>query len=47
MGNPLFGGIGENGGNNLFGPFGGVMQFMNQFNQLSNLANQIIPFIRR
>ena len=74
MSNPLFGGNGGN--NNLFGPFGGMMGFMSQFNQfrsglqgnpqqmvqnmlqngqmsqeqfnqLSNMANQIIPFMRR
>ena len=74
MSNPLFGSNGGN--NNLFGPFGGMMGFMNQFNQfrsgfqgnpqqmvqnmlqngqmsqeqfnqLSNMANQIMPFIRR
>lgn len=73
--NPLFG----NGGmpqNNPFGAFGGMMNFMSQFNQfrngiqgnpqqmvqsmiqngqmsqeqfnqLSNMANQIMPFMRR
>ena len=75
MGNPLFGNGGM-GQNNMFGPFGGMMNFMNQFNQfrlgiqgnpqqmvqnmlqngqmsqeqfnqLSNMANQIMPFMRR
>ena len=31
MSNPLFGGNGGN--NNLFGPFGGIMNFMTQINQ--------------
>ena len=78
MGNPLFGGGPQGGmpGNNLFGPFGGMMNFMNQinqfrqgiqgnpqqmvqnmlqngqmsqeqFNQLSGMAQQIMPFMRR
>lgn len=76
MGNPLFGNQGGMPQNNLFGPFGGMMSFMNQFNQfrsgiqgnpqqmvqnmlqngqmsqeqfnqLSNMANQIMPFMRR
>ena len=75
MGNPLFGNGGM-GQNNMFGAFGGMTNFMNQFNQfrhgiqgnpqqmvqnmlqngqmsqeqfkqLSNMANQIMPFIRR
>ena len=75
MGNPLFGNGGM-GQNNMFGPFGGMMNFMNQvnqfkagltgnpqqmvqnmlqngqmtqaqFDQLSNMANQIMPFMRR
>lgn len=74
MGNPLFGNNG--GGNNIFGPFGGMMNFMNQFNQfraglqgdpqqmvqqlrqngqmtdeqfnqLSGMAQSILPFIKR
>lgn len=75
MSNPLFGNGGM-GQNNMFGPFGGMMNFMNQLNQfrngiqgnpqqmvqnmlqngqmsqdqftqLSNMANQIMPFMRR
>lgn len=75
MSNPLFGNGGM-GGNNMFGPFGGIMNFMNQinqfraglqgdpqqmvqqlrqngkmsdeqFNQLSGMAQSILPFIRR
>lgn len=75
MGNPLFGN-GGTGQNNMFEPFGGMMNFMNQinqfrqgiqgnpqqmvqnmlqngqmsqeqFNQLSNKANQIMSFMRR
>lgn len=75
MGNPLFGNGGM-GQNNMFGPFGGMTNFMSQFNQfrqgiqgnpqqmvqnmlqngqmsqdqfnqLSNMANQIMPFMRR
>lgn len=73
MANPL---IGNGGNNNVFGPFGGPMNFISQFNQfrqgiqgnpqqmvqnmlqngqmsqeqfnqLSNMANQIMPFMRR
>lgn len=78
MGNPLFGngGMGGQMGNNAFGPFGNLTNFMTQFNQfragfsgdpqqmvqqlrqsgqmtedqfkqLSGMANQIMPFMRR
>ena len=76
MPNPLFFGSGNSPQANPFGAFGGVMNFMNsfnqfrsglsgnpqqmvqnlrdsgqmsdqQFNQLSMLANQIMPFVRR